>query len=128
MRSSGNHSEFSYSGGDRSCNHEPDVILNLLTRKSEVLSLAPEWNKLLDNSDQNHVFLTWEWVSTWLSCFADTCSLQIVTARAGNGGSLLGVAPLAIYVHRVSRVIKLRELSFVGSELAPDHMDFLICV
>lgn len=102
------------------------MTLSLLTRESEVLSLGSEWKELLENSGQNSVFMTWEWISTWLSCFGDTCSLRIVTARTNKEGLLLGIAPFAIYIHRVSRLIKLRELSFASCELAPDHMDFLI--
>ena len=102
------------------------IVLDTLTSEAEILSLEPEWRALQDDPGQNNLFLTWEWISTWLSCFNNDCALRFVTARTGNEHTLLGIAPLAVYLHGSGGFLKLKALSFAGRELAPDHMDFLI--
>jgi CelD/BcsL family acetyltransferase involved in cellulose biosynthesis len=103
----------------------PGIVLDILTSEAEILSLGPEWSELQDDPGQSNVFLTWEWVSTWLSCFKEDCSLRFVTARAGSERTLLGIAPLAIYSHGSGRLLEYKALSFAGHELSPDHMDFV---
>jgi len=98
----------------------------IISDTDEFLRLEGVWNELLSRSEGDTVFLTWEWISTWLSCFKDDCSLRFVTARTSNERTLLGIAPFAIYVHRPGRFLKLKALSFAGRELASDHMDFFI--
>ena len=110
----------------KSPKNEPEIILDTLTSEADILSLEPEWEGLLNDPGQRNVFLTWEWISTWLPCFGDDCSLRFVTARTSNERALLGIAPLAIYAHQSRRFLTLKVLSFVGRELAPDHVDFLI--
>src|SRR5687767_8525561 len=63
-------------------------------------SLAGEWNTLLQRSDSNHPFLTWEWVSTWWSVYGRQARLCVLTAR-DDAGRLVGIAPLKLQRRRL---------------------------
>lgn len=106
--------------------HSNTPALSLIGSHAGLAALGSEWRQLLEQCPQDNLFLSWEWVSTWYANFSDSCSLQVIVARAPDDGSLLGIAPLAIYPTRVASLITLRELGFVGRGLAPDHLDFPI--
>jgi CelD/BcsL family acetyltransferase involved in cellulose biosynthesis len=55
-------------------------------------NLKPVWNDTLQRSAANVVFLTWEWLSTWLNHFGTGRALVVVVVR--NGGEIAGIAPL----------------------------------
>jgi CelD/BcsL family acetyltransferase involved in cellulose biosynthesis len=56
-------------------------------------ALRPEWNDLLHRSPYDTLFLTWEWQSTWWKHLGEG-ELLLLGFRAGDGGRLVGVAPL----------------------------------
>lgn len=101
----------------------------LITNEYDFQALEPEWNTLLQDSCANGVFLTWEWVSTWWSCFGQGSQLWILIVRSTDSDQILGLAPL--FLHRSSLRPGIlpthRELAFIGSNIiAPDHLDFII--
>jgi CelD/BcsL family acetyltransferase involved in cellulose biosynthesis len=104
----------------------PSLTVCVLSRPEQVAALADEWRALLVGVQADSLFLTWEWVSAWLACFADGCRLRVIEVRRRNGGQLQGVAPLALYERRWGRRRAWTELGFIGRGLGPDHMDFLI--
>jgi CelD/BcsL family acetyltransferase involved in cellulose biosynthesis len=91
-------------------------------------ALEAEWNPLLEKSQANNIYLTWEWISTWWQCFGKDNRLWVLIVRDTAKGEILGIAPL--YLHRPSLIpgfpIHHRELSFLGTNAAaPDHLDFI---
>lgn len=104
----------------------PEISLSVLSSQAEILSLEAEWRALLEDSGQNQIFLTWEWVSSWLGSFGPDHALRFFIARSASDSRLLGVAPLAIYPDRSNPLMEFRALAFIGQELAPDHLDLLI--
>ena len=100
-------------------------VLRVVSTASGLQDLHPEWQELLGQCVRPNVFLTWEWISTWFSHFGNGCALRILVVRAAENNRVLGIAPFAIYTHRLAGLIRSRELRFAGHELAPDHMDLL---
>ena len=103
--------------------------LELITEEESFYNLENEWNSLLQESEANSIFLTWEWMSTWWSFFGDEGQLWIVVARSPDSGSILGLAPL--YLHDSTLIPGFlphhHELGFLGAnEIAPDHLDFIV--
>jgi CelD/BcsL family acetyltransferase involved in cellulose biosynthesis len=103
--------------------------LELITKEESFYHLENEWNSLLQESEANSIFLTWEWISTWWSYFGDGCQLWIVVARSPDSNNILGLAPL--YMHQSTLIPGFlphhHELAFLGAnEVAPDHLDFII--
>ena len=55
-------------------------------------ALAREWNSLLESSSADSIFLTWEWISSWLDTVHPAADLFVIAIRDGQG-SLVGFAP-----------------------------------
>lgn len=101
--------------------------LDLLTDTHDFLALEPEWDELLQDSANNNLFFTWDWVTTWLHWFGDDYDLWVITARQTDNGRLSAVAPLMTHRKKQSGVLPYRELLFLGSnQTAPDHLDFIV--
>jgi CelD/BcsL family acetyltransferase involved in cellulose biosynthesis len=73
------------------------------------LALESEWNALLGASKSDIVFLTWEWVRSWLSV-AGTSVRPIAVVVRNSQGELAGVAPFYISEYRLIRSIRYRVL------------------
>ena len=57
-------------------------------------NLKKEWNCLLEQSQAQSVFLTWEWLYTWWEHFGADKTLYVLLAR--ESGEIVGIAPLML--------------------------------
>jgi len=81
---------------------------------------ADDWNTLLSISSSNHVFLTYEWLSTWWELFGHDKELVIILAR--EGAHLVGAVPLFFKKGRVLKVLR-----FLGSQVVlVDLLNFIV--
>jgi len=95
----------------------------VITDLEQFKNLREEWNRLLQRSYANTIFLTWEWLYAWWEVFGAGGKLFIVVVR-DQSGMLVGLAPLFI---RKTRYYKfpVREMAFIGMGLS-DRQDFII--
>ena len=77
------------------------------------VALRDEWNPLLARSGADSVFLTWDWLRTWLDCGARDWRPLIVLVRAADG-ALLGIAPFYHADYRLLGVLPVRVLRLAG--------------
>jgi CelD/BcsL family acetyltransferase involved in cellulose biosynthesis len=100
------------------------VRIRTIRTFQEFLALSDRWNTLLKNTPSDNVFLTWDWLYTWARHYVDESQIRIILAFKND--ELIGIAPF--YVHtRVKRMIKVREMRFIGSEDAGAmHLDFIV--
>lgn len=70
----------------------PGLSALLVETKEELEQLAPEWNTLLRMSEANTIFLTWEWLSSWLETVLPNASLMVVAVRDAEQ-RLIALAP-----------------------------------
>lgn len=99
----------------------------LITSRVELNGIQHEWNELLQRSTNNNIFLTWEWVSSWMEFLGDDQKPWVLIARNDKNGKLLGLAPLMQHQHISQKGFKYRILTFIGSyKAAPDHLDFIV--
>jgi CelD/BcsL family acetyltransferase involved in cellulose biosynthesis len=89
--------------------------------------LRGEWNQLLERSGSNHVFLTWEWVSTWWSVYGGRGELHILTARDPDG-ALVGIGPLRRHSRFFPGPRNLNVLALIGSggDVHPEYLDLIV--
>jgi CelD/BcsL family acetyltransferase involved in cellulose biosynthesis len=90
----------------------PLQISRVVTRDA-FRSQREEWNSLLERSDANSIFLTWEWISAWLDVVAPETELFTVLARDTHG-ELTGIAPFYLTRLRWLNWLKLRCLRVLG--------------
>jgi peptidoglycan/xylan/chitin deacetylase (PgdA/CDA1 family)/CelD/BcsL family acetyltransferase involved in cellulose biosynthesis len=93
--------------------------------EADFAGLRESWNRLLENSGSNTIFLTWEWLFTWWSAYGNPGDLRIMQAFDENG-ELRGIAPLRRQeVSRYGRTYQ--KLTFIGDGSADsDYLDFII--
>jgi CelD/BcsL family acetyltransferase involved in cellulose biosynthesis len=91
---------------------------------SEFKQLIPDINQLLNNSHQNNIFLTTEWLSSWWELWGQENQIYILIAQEQQ--QLLGFAPLMINNQTWLSFSSIRVVSFINSnQVAADHLDFV---
>ncbi|MCU7853324.1 MAG: GNAT family N-acetyltransferase [Candidatus Thiodiazotropha sp. (ex Monitilora ramsayi)] len=68
------------------------LSVSVITDIPELRALEPEWNNLLKRSSTQQMFLTWEWVVSWLDAIENKITPYTVTVR-DTDGRLCGLAP-----------------------------------
>jgi hypothetical protein len=92
----------------------------------KIQAVHNEWNALVHSMEMPNVFLTWEWVTTWIELFGSSYDVLILLGYEDN--KLVCVMPLTRKLMRLEDgFLKQQVVTFCGSlELYPDHLD-LIC-
>lgn len=104
---------------------EPALAAEVITTDAGFLALRAEWNALLQQSANNTLFLTWEWLYTWWQHLRGDRALHIVTIRAA--GKLVALAPLALRPPRWGRLMPYRALEFLGcGNVGSDYLSVLV--
>ncbi|MBV8843710.1 MAG: GNAT family N-acetyltransferase [Bryobacterales bacterium] len=106
----------------------------MLTEASAAAAIAPlsnegelphRWNELLQSSDANCLFLTWEWINTWWKHLGGRRKWSVLGVQKDN--ALTGLAPLCTQPRCFRRGQFLHEAVFLGSGLAgADYLDMII--
>lgn len=72
-----------------------------------------QWTKLLEQSGQDPLFLSWEWMTIWWRVFGDKPTNSLCLLAAHRDGELVGIAPL--YLSTTRRFgLSVRSLQFIG--------------
>ena len=92
---------------------------------ADFAALRQEWNELLQSSDSDCLFLTWEWLYMWWSHLAEDRHLQILEVRVE--GQLVALAPCCLRPSRLLRWRPLPVLEFLGSgSVGSDYLDVIV--
>ena len=74
-----------------------------------------EWNRLLDRSDSDPLFLSWEWQYTWWEVFSRSENMQLKIYAAYKQDTLVGIAPLYLTKAQSKKFIFTNRLQFIGN-------------
>ncbi|MBI4638168.1 MAG: GNAT family N-acetyltransferase [Candidatus Rokubacteria bacterium] len=86
--------------------------------------LRGEWTALLSTCTSDCLFLTWEWLFTWWKHLAEDRRLSILVVR--SRGELIAIAPLAWRPRRLSHLLSVRSLEFLGTgSVGSDYLDLI---
>jgi CelD/BcsL family acetyltransferase involved in cellulose biosynthesis len=101
------------------------LIVKALSSFESFENLREEWNKTLNESRSNSIFLTWEWLYTWAEYFIkDGRELFVITVHQNE--KLIGIAPWYINSLRYGP-FKLRRIEFLGTpEAGSDYLDVIV--
>jgi len=91
------------------------MIVECIRDFESLEELKDTWNELLFFSEQNCIFLTHEWISSWWKCFSEDDSLEILIFK-DEGGNLTGIAPF---------LIKNKIIRFIASGEVSDYCDVI---
>lgn len=101
--------------------------IKLVNREEEFYCLREEWNNLLKKSNQDCFFLTWEWTYIWWKELRNDSKLYILLALEED--KIYGIAPFVITSKKVFKLLKMREIKFLGQgePADSDYLNFIIC-
>jgi CelD/BcsL family acetyltransferase involved in cellulose biosynthesis len=101
------------------------LTVELVTNIAAFEALREEWNELLEASDSDCVFLTWEWLHTWWKNLADDRSLSLFIVRRGE--ELAAIAPFCVRPRSWAQGRPLPILEFLGSGfVGSDYLDIIV--
>lgn len=92
--------------------------------EEEFLGAGAAWDGLLAGSAADSFFLRHLWLATWWRHFGRDKELLALEVR--EGGTPVGLAPLCIARETAHRVLRIREVSFLGREkVTGDYLDLI---
>jgi hypothetical protein len=95
-----------------------NLKINICREANEFRALETRWNVLLNESQQNNIFLTWEWLYTWWITYGDTYRLYIMLVEDPEN-NLIGIAPFKIAKRYFFKVYTRYTLEFIGVGESP---------
>lgn len=98
---------------------------SLLTDDLAFDDIAPEWDRLLDQSAQRVFFLRWAWNRLWWSLLSPPDSQLFIIACRDQQNTLVGLAPFYLRQRRTAGVPHLRELLFLGTGIYTQTSEYL---
>jgi CelD/BcsL family acetyltransferase involved in cellulose biosynthesis len=106
---------------------EADELRTSVVRSwSEAAVLRGEWHNLLSRARGNTIFLTCEWIQSWLEVGAGELEPFFVVVRDGSG-RLVGVAPFYVCHYDLFKVVPFRVLRIAGDyPTGADYGDWLV--
>lgn len=93
----------------------------------EFCSLKDKWNKLLDSSPVNTIFLRWEWLWSWWNAYKDK-NYDLCILLVFNSEDLIGIAPFYIFRCQLGSIFPVRRLLFLGTKersVISEYMDII---
>ncbi|WP_181817671.1 GNAT family N-acetyltransferase [Psychromonas sp. B3M02] len=101
------------------------ITSHVMTSWSEIKTLQTDWNPLLEQSDADNIFLTWEWMESWKdTCFADTKLLFIVLKENNKP---IAIAPFYIQPYQLLKTLTYQVLRFAGDQgIGSEYSNFIV--
>jgi len=80
------------------------------------LSSQNEWQNLLKNSNADHLFMSWQWMSQWWINWGSPKSDELRIIAIYSKDELVGIAPLYLYKSTyLKALLPIKRLQFMGS-------------
>ncbi len=107
----------------------PTSTLNvqLISTSAEWANLKNRWEELLQNSSSDALFLSWEWLDTWLSVYG-TGGEWVILLVETESKQILGVAPMMIDQGSGIPGRWIRRLLLIGqkADTASEYLDWVL--
>src|SRR4051812_9231572 len=97
------------------------MVIDELSTLDEISALEPVWNDLVAQSPTDTIFLSYEWITAYLSWIARDCTPLVLVAREGR--DIVGIAPLMVS-RRSEAGVTVRRVEFIGVPNS-DYSDFI---
>jgi CelD/BcsL family acetyltransferase involved in cellulose biosynthesis len=88
------------------------IIKAVTVDESRLFASRARWNGLLQNSNANPLFMSWEWQNAWWRTWGGNRNYQLSCLYLYSKGELVGILPL--YRLRRRRWL-LKEIHFIGN-------------
>ena len=100
--------------------------VSLINTKEAFFNLKDDWTALLQESNEPHIFLSWEWLFTWWQTYANkNDELMILTLHQDE--ALVGIVPFYVQQNSFSRVLRCLGDGEPQHESVTTHYQDIIC-
>ena len=108
------------------CPNIPQLTVTVLKDPEAFREIKAEWNSLLQESEANNVFLSWEWMHTWWEIYGRNYQLHTIAVRTPSG-ELVGIAPLKMAERGIQAIHKSQVLEFIGwgGDVTTEYLDII---
>lgn len=101
------------------------ITSQVMTSWSEIKTLQPDWNPLLEQSDADNIFLTWEWIESWKKTSSINTKLLFITLKEDD--KLVAIAPFYIQPYRLINIFTYQVLRFAGDQgIGSEYSNFIV--
>lgn len=87
----------------------------LIDNWPDFFALEGEWNDLLSQSRADTIFLTWEWIRSWVEVVRESAQPFVIVMRESQG-TLAGIAPFYQTQYRLFGTIPYRTLRIMADQ------------
>ena len=103
-----------------------DISLSTDHDWNSIAALEFEWNQLISECPNTHIFNTWEWANCWSKTNHSKYKLHLITARSQDG-KLVAIAPFYIETFYLFLLIPIRTLRVLGDQSSGADYPAIIC-
>ncbi|WP_409440049.1 GNAT family N-acetyltransferase [Psychromonas sp. GE-S-Ul-11] len=97
----------------------------VMTSWSEIKTLQANWNTLLEQSDADNIFLTWEWMESWQKTCPYETQLFFIVLKENN--KPIAIAPFYIQPYRLLNTLTYQVLRFAGDQgIGSEYSNFIV--
>jgi len=75
--------------------------------------IKTDWNDMLKNSINNHIYLTWEWLSCWWKHFGKGREMRVLCLK--DESDFIAIAPLMCSKYKIPLFGNVVKIEFIGS-------------
>ena len=97
---------------------------SIISSRTEFKRLKPVWDSLIDDSDGNNLFLTFDWIDCWIDFIPQECTLFIVLIYKEQ--QLIAIAPLYKAPIKLLNTIPARIIRVLGDQYSSAEYQDLI--
>ncbi len=112
--------------GARKRPFDRDMNAEVIRNWPELRKLEKEWNKLLQRSRANTIFLTWEWIRAWGKAAGHSYQPFVISVRAPDG-KLTGLAPYYLAEFKFLRILSYKALRMMADQATgAEYPDWIV--
>ena len=102
------------------------LTTKVITKRQELQQYAGAWNELLRQSAASTIFLTWQWINTWLDVMHPEAELLVVVVEDENG-RMVAITPFYHTRMRLLGAVDYRCLRVIGDcESGAEYPDLIV--
>ena len=93
-----------------------EITAEILRNKSQLDLLKDDWNELLNDSDADTIFLTWQWIESWIEVQDENPDFYVITIR-DEKDRLIAIAPFYRTTYRILDRIDVAVFRVLGDSM-----------
>lgn len=101
------------------------IEIKVIKEWDEFNALKVDWQNILEQSDANNIFLTWDWVDCWRKSQRTSINILIIVIQ--NSQEILAIAPFYVQKYRLANLLTYQSLRIVGDQgTGSEYSNFIV--